>query len=47
MLFDKVKKALEETGYKVTTCTTKGEAAEYIDSIIDGKTIGFGGSVTV
>ena len=47
MLFDKVKQNLEGKGYKVTVCATKEEAAEYIDSVIDGKAVGFGGSVTV
>ena len=47
MNFDKVKKNLEEKEYKVTVCDTAKAAAEYIDSVIDKKTVGFGGSVTV
>ena len=47
MPFDKVKRNLEEKGYHVTVCNTKEEAAEYIDNVLDGKSIGFGGSVTV
>ena len=47
MPFDKVKKNLEEKGYKVTIFTSKEEATEYLVKEIDGKTVGFGGSVTV
>ena len=47
MSFDKVKQNLEKKGYKVTVCDTKEDAAEYIDKLLDGKSVGFGGSVTV
>ena len=47
MLFDNVKKSLQERGYKVTLCDTAKEALEYIDSQIDNKTVGMGGSVTI
>lgn len=46
-MFDKARKNLEERGYKVTVCDTAKDAAEYIDKELDGKTVGFGGSVTV
>ena len=47
MNFTKVKNNLEALGYKVSCFATAGEAAEYIDARIDGKTVGFGGSVTL
>ncbi len=47
MIFEKVKANLEEKGFKVTVCDTADEAAEYVDSQIDGKTVGIGGSMTV
>ena len=47
MIFDKVKQNLEKKGYKVTVCDTKEEAADYLNGMIDGKTVGFGGSVTL
>lgn len=47
MQFDKLKRNLEEKGYEVTVCDTKEAAAQYLDGIIDGKSVGFGGSVTV
>jgi len=47
MPFEKLKQNLEEKGYKVTVCDSAELAAEYIDSSIDGKTIGFGGSVSL
>ena len=47
MQFGKIVTNLEQKGYKVTVCNTKEEASKYIDSTIDGKSIGFGGSVTV
>lgn len=40
-------KNLEERGYKVSCFATAKEAADYIDSQIDGKTVGFGGSMTL
>ena len=45
--FAKVKKSLEERGFKVTICATGAEAAEYLDGAIDGVTVGIGGSSTV
>jgi len=42
-----LKKNLEQHGFKVSCFDTAGEACAYLDSCLDGKTIGFGGSVTV
>ncbi|MCI8388918.1 MAG: LUD domain-containing protein [Clostridiales bacterium] len=47
MNFDLVKKNLEEKGYKVCCFENLKSAADYIDSQIDGKTVGFGGSMTL
>ena len=38
---------LEQLGYRVSRFSTAKEAADYLDSRIDGCTVGFGGSVTV
>ena len=45
--YEKLKNALEEKGYQVSVFDTKEAAAEHIDSEIDGKVVGFGGSVTL
>lgn len=45
--FSKIKKNMESMGYKVNVFECKEEAAAYIDSQIDGKTVGFGGSVSL
>ncbi len=45
--FTKLKNNLEEKGYQVSVFDTKEDATEYLNSKIDGKTIGFGGSVTL
>lgn len=45
--FDAVKKNLEERGYAVRVFAAGAEAAAYLDGAIDGKTVGFGGSVTL
>lgn len=45
--FTKLKDNLEEKGYQVSVFDTKEEAREYLNSKIDGKTVGFGGSVTL
>lgn len=47
MIFDTVKQNLEEKGYNVSCFATAEEAVDYIDSVIDNKTVGFGGSVTL
>lgn len=45
--FTKVQKNLESRGYTVKEFATAAEAVGYLDGAIDGKTVGFGGSVTV
>lgn len=47
MAFETVKKNLEERGFAVRTFETAKEAAAYLDGAIDGKTVGFGGSMTL
>ena len=46
-MFDTVKKNLEDRGFSVRTFATAAEAAAYLNEAIDGKTVGFGGSVTL
>ncbi len=38
---------LEKNGYMVSAFDTAAEAAQYLDQQIDGKSVGFGGSVTL
>ena len=45
--FDAVKKNLEGKGYIVKEFATAKEAGAYLDTQIDGATVGFGGSSTV
>lgn len=45
--FDAVKQNLEARGYTVRVFSTGREAADYLDGAIDGKSVGFGGSVTL
>jgi len=45
--FERVKKNLESRGYTVRTFSTGKEAADYLDTAIDGKSVGFGGSATL
>ena len=47
MAFETVKKNLEARGFSVSTFSTAAEAAAYLDSVIDGTTVGIGGSMTV
>lgn len=47
MDFTKIKGKLESLGYDVTCFKTAKEAADYLDEKIQGKTVGFGGSVTL
>ncbi|MBO5269268.1 MAG: lactate utilization protein [Clostridia bacterium] len=47
MQFETVRKSLEARGYRVSVFGTKAEATAYLDGKIDGKTVGFGGSVTL
>ena len=46
-VFETVEQNLKARGYAVRTFATAAEAAAYLDSRIDGKTVGFGGSVTL
>ena len=46
-MFDTVKKNLEARDFSVRTFATAAEAAAYLNEAIDGKTVGFGGSVTL
>ena len=45
--FTHITATLESLGYGVTCCDTATDAADYLDEKIHGKTVGFGGSVTV
>lgn len=45
--FANVKKNLEERGFTVKTFTTREEAVAYLNSAIDGMSVGFGGSKTL
>ncbi len=45
--FTKLKVNLENKGYRVSVFDKKEDAAQYLDGQIDGKTVGFGGSVTL
>lgn len=47
MAFETVKKNLEDRGFIVSVFSTAAEAAEYMNKSIDGKTVGFGGSLTL
>lgn len=47
MNFDEVKMNLEKRGYKVGCFDNVQEAKNYLDSQINDKTVGFGGSVTL
>lgn len=47
MSFEIVKKNLEKKGYVVNVFETAAEASSYLNQQIDGKTVGFGGSMTL
>ena len=47
MVFEKVQENLKARGYQVSCFETAKEAADYLDGVIDGKSVGFGGSVTL
>lgn len=47
MDFTRVKENLEKRGFTVSTFDTAAAAADYLDSAIDGKTVAFGGSITL
>ena len=44
---ERLKRNLEGKGYQVSVFETKEEAAQYMNGQIDGKSVGFGGSVTL
>ena len=46
-IFDTVKKNLEDRGYAVEVLASGAEAAAYLDGAVDGKSVGFGGSMTL
>ena len=46
-MFEKIKENLEKRGYKVSCFESANSGAQYIDSVIDSSTVGFGGSVTL
>ncbi len=46
-MFEKVSKKLTTLGYAVSVFETADEAADYISSEINGKSVGLGGSVTL
>jgi len=45
--FKKLTETLEALGYSVRSFATAQEAADYLDSAIDGVSVGIGGSITV
>ena len=47
MDFEKIAKNLKNNLFEVSIFDNKEEASEYLNKEIDGKTVGFGGSVTV
>ena len=47
MNFEIIRKNLEDRGYKVSCFDTAKEAVDYMDIQINGKTVGFGGSMTL
>lgn len=47
MNFTAIKENLEKRGFAVSCFETAAAAAAYLDGAIDGKTVGFGGSVTL
>ena len=46
-ILDTVKKNLEDRGYAVEVFASGVEAAAYLDGAVDGKSVGFGGSMTL
>lgn len=47
MAFEKLTEILKKNGFTVSTFETKEEASEYLDSELNGCTIGCGGSMTL
>lgn len=45
--FTKVENSLRQRGFTVKTFATGAEAAAYLDSTVDAKTVGLGGSLTL
>ena len=45
--FEKVRRNLEAEGFTVTCLDTAAQAIDYLDRVLDGKTVGIGGSVTI
>lgn len=45
--FTKVENSLRQRGFTVKTFATGAEAAAYLDSAVDAKTVGLGGSLTL
>ena len=46
-IFESVEKNLLQRGYRVTVCANSEEAVRYLDNVIDGESVGFGGSATL
>ncbi len=46
-MFEKLRENLQRLGYEVSCFKSANEAAEYLNSCIDGKTVGVGGSVSI
>lgn len=44
---EKLQKSLEAEGFAVSHFDTAAQAADYLDAVLDKKTIGIGGSVTI
>ena len=44
---EKLQKSLEAEGFAVSRFDTAAQAADYLDAVLDKKTIGIGGSVTI
>ena len=47
MNFDVIKSNLKKRGFAVSLFDTASEASKYLNTVIDGKPVGFGGSVTL
>ncbi len=47
MNFDKLRSVLEKRGFKVSVFDTAKDATEYLNQVIDGTSVGFGGSMTL
>ena len=47
MNFSRVKENLEKRGFTVSVFDTAAAAADYLDAAIDGKSVGFSGSITL